>query len=177
MMNHIFIMILRITVIVILLIFQSFPASAQHSQIHGTRGHGHGSDDPHDYHIGVGIAATQVKGEKGPAPGVHLHLLRQLGEHNRWGLGFGYEAILDEHVHNGFNLLLNYRPAHFISFVAGPGVVLANHEGRTELKPALHTEAVFEFNVGGLHMGPMIGFGTDREESHFSLGIHIGFGF
>jgi len=170
-------MIFRIKVIGIILIFQSFLAAGQQAHVHGAGAHGHRTDDPHNYHIGVGMAAAHVVGEKGLAPGFHLHLLRQFGAHKRWGMGLGYEVILDEHWHNGLNMLFNYRPVHFISILAGPGMVLAKHDGKTEVKPALHTEAVFEFNVGGLHMGPMIGFGTDREESHFSVGIHIGIGF
>lgn len=170
-------MIFRIKVIGIILIFQSFLVEAQHAHLHGAGNHVHRPDDPHNYHIGVGMAAAHVEGEQGLAPGFHLHLIRQLGAHKRWGLGLGYEAIMDEHWHNGLNLLFNYRPVHFISLLTGPGMVMAKHDGKAEVKPAFHTEAVFEFNVWGLHVGPMVGFGADREERHFSVGVHIGLGF
>lgn len=170
-------MIFRIRVIVIIFSLHSLNVAAQPTHDHGTAVHGHRGHDPHNYHIGLGMAAAHVNGEQGLAPGVHLHLLRQLGTHKRWGLGLGYEVILDEHRHNGLNMLFNYRPLHFLSLLAGPGMVMAKHEGKTEIKPAFHTEAVFEFNVGGLHVGPMIGYGADREDSHFSIGVHIGLGF
>jgi hypothetical protein len=64
----------------------------------------------------------------------------------------------------------------FLSFNAGPGLVFGSHDGETEILPAFHTEAVFEFNLGGIHIGPMAGFGIDKEESHFSVGVHLGFG-
>jgi hypothetical protein len=138
--------------------------------------HAHDHHDPHKFHIGIGAAATYLTTEKEFAPGFHLHLIRQLGENKRWGLGLGYEAILDEHIHNGINLLVNYRPVRFLSLIAGPGMVLGKHDGEVEVLPGFHTEAVFEFDFHGLHVGPMIGFGMDREDRHVSVGLHIGIG-
>ena len=158
----------------------SVPLTAQHNHSGESHSGSHAQhdhlDDPHQFHIGIGAAATYITGEGHLAPGFHLHLIRQLGHQKQWGLGLGYEAITDEHWHNGLNLLVNYRPLRFLSLIAGPGVVIGKHDGKMELLPAFHTEAVFEFNVKGLHMGPMIGFGTDREDTHFSLGLHIGIG-
>jgi hypothetical protein len=56
-------------------------------------------------------------------------------------------------------------------------LVFGIHNGETEIFPAFHTEAVFEFNLGGIHIAPMAGFGIDKEESHFSVGVHVGLGF
>ena len=133
-------------------------------------------EDPHKYHVGIASIATHVTGESGIAPGFHIHFIRQLGHHYRWGLGVGYEAIADEHWHNGLNLMANYRPASFLSLLAGPGLSLKKHHGDTEILPAFHTEAVFEFNLRGIHVGPLIGYGFDKEESHISVGLHIGLG-
>ena len=133
--------------------------------------------DLHKNHFGIGVAAAHLSTENVFAPGFHLHYIRQFGHEKQWGIGAGYEAILDEHIHNGVNLLVNYRPVHFISLNAGPGVVFGKHETEFEITPAFHTEAVFEFDVFGVHAGPMIGFGIDPEETHFSAGFHVGFGF
>ncbi len=103
------------------------------------------------------------------APGFHLHFLRQLGEEQKWGLGLGYEAIIDENVHSGINLLANWHPVKFLSFNAGPGLVFGKHDSESEILPAFHTEAVFEFDLNKIHIGPMVGFGIDKEESHFSV--------
>lgn len=170
-------MIYRIKVIFILLVFQTIHVAGQLSHAHAADSQGHESDDPHNYHVGIGMAAAHVNGEQGLVPGFHLHFLRQLGVHKRWGMGLGYEAIVDEHRHNGLNLLFNYRPVHAVSILAGPGMILVKHDGNTEIKPAIHAEAVFEFNVGGLHLGPMIGYGADKDDHHFSVGVHIGLGF
>jgi hypothetical protein len=143
---------------------------------HNEEKHAH-LHDHHNYHLGFGVAGTYLTSEEGLAPGFHVHFIRQLGHEKLWGLGLGYEAIIEENVHSSINLLTNWRPFDFLSFNAGPGLVIGSHDGETEILPAFHTEAVFEFNLGGIHIGPMAGFGIDKEESHFSLGVHVGFGF
>lgn len=158
-----------------LIIFLTFFVSSVSGQ-HNEDDHYH-LHDAHKYHLGFGIAGTYLTGEAALAPGFHAHFIRQLGEEKHWGIGLGYEAIIEENLHSSINLLANYHPFDFLSFIAGPGLVFGNHDGETEILPAFHTEAVFEFSLGGIHIGPMLGFGIDREESHFSLGVHVGFGF
>jgi hypothetical protein len=160
-----FVLIAFITVLV-------FKVSGQH-----TDDDHHHLHDSHKYHLGFGIAGTYLTNEAGLAPGFHVHFIRQLGHEKQWGIGLGYEAIIEENIHSSINLLTNWRPFDFLSFNAGPGLVFGSHDGETEILPAFHTEAVFEFNLGGIHIGPMAGFGIDKEESHFSLGVHVGFGF
>lgn len=133
--------------------------------------------DQHKYHLGFGVAGAYLTNEQKIAPGFHLHLLRQLGKEQKWGLGLGYEAIFKDNLHSGINLLANWHPIKFLSFNAGPGLVFGKHDGESEILPAFHTEAVFEFDLNKLHIGPMAGFGIDSEELHFSVGVHVGFGF
>jgi len=140
--------------------------------------HGHvHQDDLHRFHLGFGTAATQVIGESGIAPGLHLHVIRQFGEERRWGVGLGYEAIVDKHLHNGLNLLLNVKPLERLAFNIAPGISFGKHDGETEVLPAAHFEAIYEFDLAGIHLGPMIGAGIDREDAHLSVGLHIGLGF
>lgn len=154
-----------------LLLFLVFAGNAQHNHEE------HEHNDAHKNHLGIGAAATYLTSENVLSPGFHLHYIRQFGHENQWGIGAGIESILDEHTHNALNTFVNYRPVPFISLNAGPGVVFAKHEGKTEVHPAFHTEAVLEFDIFGIHAGPMIGFGIDSEETHFALGFHVGFGF
>jgi hypothetical protein len=156
---------------IIFVIFLSFSGFAQ-------EGHQHDhSSDSHNNHLGIGVAAAYLSTENVFAPGFHLHYIRQFGHEKQWGIGAGYEAILNENVHNGVNALFNYRPVHFFSLNAGPGVVFGKHESDFEIHPAFHTEAVVDFDVFGVHAGPMIGFGIDPEETHYSVGVHVGLGF
>lgn len=138
--------------------------------------HDHDHDD-HKFHFGVGVIGAKLSDNKDITPGFHLHLIRHFGHENRWGIGVGYEALTQKPWHNGANLLFNYRPFSNLTLLAGPGMVIHKHDGETEILPGFHTEAVFEFNLWGVHVGPLIGYGIDKEESHFSAGIHIGLGF
>lgn len=160
---------LRINLLLLISGIFSFSLYAQHAHDH--------RHYPHNYHFGVGVAGAKILSEDLLAPGFHIHFIRQIGHHKQWGIGLGYDAIIDEHWHNGVNLLLNYRPVKFLSLLAGPGLVLGNHEKEFEILPAFHTEAVFEFYIKGLHVGPMVGYGRDKEDSHFSVGFHFGIGF
>lgn len=155
-----------------LLLFYSVSALAQNPHNHGDHMHG----DAHKYHIGVGAATAYIKGEAGLLPAVHFHFIRQVGHNNRWGLGLGYEVIFDNHLHNGLNLLVNYHPLNQLSVNTGPGIILSEHKGHREVTPSFHTEVVYEFNLKRIHIGPMGGFGFDKEDTHFSLGVHVGFG-
>ncbi len=142
-----------------------FPVYAQH--VH---------NESHDYHIGFGISETKFLGEDGLKPGLHLHFLKSISAEGRWGVGVGFEGVKSGKWHNGFNLLLNYRPVEFLSFNLGPGIVIEKVDRKNEVKPTVHLESVLEYDVSKIHLGPMVGFGIDKEHTHFSFGIHIGFG-
>lgn len=147
---------------------------------HDINGAGHDHElihDHHKYHLEAGLAATRISGETGMHPGVHLHLVRQLGNERRWGIGLGYEAILTEELHNGINLLFIAKPFERLSVTAAPGLAIARHDENLEIIPAAHFEVGYELNLGGFHIGPMAGYGFDGNDSHFSVGIHLGIGF
>ena len=131
----------------------------------------------HKNHVGLGFAASHIPETQGLKPGFHVHYLHQLGQSEHWALGVGYEGVINEQLHNGINLLLNFRPVHKISLNAGPGLVFEKHEGKFEVTPAFHTEAVFEFEINNIHLGPLVGYGFDKDDSHFSFGVHLGYGF
>jgi hypothetical protein len=58
----------------------------------------------------------------------------------------------------------------------GFGVAATHIVNEGGLIPGIHTEVIYEFNLGKLHIGPMAGFGMYREDSHFSVGVHVGIG-
>lgn len=158
---------------VTIFIFFSSQLLAQNNHSHD---HNH-DHDPHKYHMGLGLSAAKVLNEDIVAPALHLHFLRQFGHYHQFGLGLGYEAIASDDWHNSINLLFNYRPIQILSFLAGPGISFGKHDGHYDVLPAFQSEIIFEFNLLGLHVGPVIGFGFDNHDSHISAGIHIGFGF
>jgi hypothetical protein len=155
--------------ILILILHFFIPVSAQHEE--------HSHTQEHKHHLGVGFTGTHIFTTEGLHPGFHLHYLHQIDKKGHWAMGAGYEAVVAEDMHNAINYLVNFRPVHMISINAGPGVVFGKHEGEFEITPAFHTEAVLEFEINKLHLGPLVGYGIDKEDSHFSFGLHLGFGF
>ena len=160
---------------IIFLIFFLF-AFSSYSQVDHLEHEHTVRDAGHTWHIGLGLSSAKIAGEQAMDPGIHVHLMRKLGNESNWSLGMGYEGLKGENWHNGLNVLLNYRLLEFFSLNAGPGIVFEKAEAKNEVKSAFHTEGVFEFHLAGFHLGPMFGLGFDSEHTHFSLGIHLGFG-
>lgn len=129
------------------------------------------------YHLAAGIGSTWLFSEKAVMPAVHLHAMRNLDDHGKFSAGLGLESLLDEHAHHTVSFLLGYSPIDRLILEAGPGWTFSKHEGEWENGLSGHLECIYEFEWKGIHLGPMAGFGFDHEETHFSLGLHVGIGF
>ena len=143
----------------------------------------HNHDHPHanDHHshhkneIGVANSAVYFVKEETFNYGLHLHYIRTVGE-SKFGLGVGYERIFDDHGHNTIGLVGSFRPIHPLSFILSPGVSLED-DHFDEPKFALHAETSYEFEIGNLHIGPLLEVAYDPDDVHISLGLHLGIGF
>jgi hypothetical protein len=124
----------------------------------------------------VGTTAIKLSDAEGLYPGIHLHALKSIGKTQKWQLGLGYENVLTEKIHHTFNIPIGYNLFDKLMLIAGPGLSFEKHQGANEFGLNGHIEAVYEFEFKHFHLGPMIGFGFDREHSHFGIGIHLGFG-
>ncbi|KOH44748.1 hypothetical protein [Sunxiuqinia dokdonensis] len=164
---------MKLPLLALFLLLFSFSFAQDHDHDHD---HDH-SHDLHRHHLGLGLGAGSLFAEKEYAPVVHLHYLYRLTQHSPVSIGLGFESILDEHTHNTVSALLNYEILPRLSIVGGPGITLADEDGESHTSMSGHVEMIYEFTVGSFHLGPMLGFGFDKEESHASLGIHIGLGF
>lgn len=132
----------------------------------------------HDHHrneLGVANSLVYFAKEKEVAYGFHLHLIRHI-EHSKFGFGIDYERIFDEHKHNTVGFVGSYNPLESLHISLSPGITFEDKE-LSELKFAFHTEASYGFNLRNFHVGPVIGYAFDPEDNHFSLGLHIGYGF
>ena len=109
------------------------------------------------------------------AYGVHLHFVKTMGKSDKFGLGLGYERIFDEHGHNSTNLLIMYRPIHHLSINFAPGVIWTDEDAH--IKPSLHLETIYEWELGHFHVGPLLGVAINPEHFHASIGLHIAIGF
>ncbi len=146
--------------------FFSESMMAQHEEHH----HEH-----HPWELGGALGAVFSIEEKHTAPGIHAHVLRNLGEEKKFGVGIGFETILDEHQHLNFGIPVNYNTHRGFIFTATPGV-LFKKETDWELNPSVHLETLYEFAFDHFHTGPMIELALAPNDIHLMLGIHIGFG-
>lgn len=158
-----------------LILLASISLGAQ-AQLHD---HDHHHDHDHfhmESKLGIGVAPTLVylPGEKEFAPGFHIHALKLFNQ--KLGAGIGYEVILEEHPHQTFTVFGKYFITDFLSINAGPGITLPTEE-HNEYSLSGHIELATAFDIWQIHIGPMIGYGFGAEDSHVSIGIHMGWHF
>lgn len=135
----------------------------------------------HDHHehalneLGIGNSISYLAGEQEYAYGLHIHYLRAI-ENSKFGYGLGYEQIFDEHKHRTLGVIGSFRPISPLIVTVSSGVLFPNEEN-SGYKLALHSELVYEFEIGPLHIGPAVEFATTLEEYHIGAGFHVGFAF
>lgn len=110
--------------------------------------------------------------EKEAAYGIHLHVIKTINKSDKFGLGFGYEAIFDDHRHNAVSFIIAYRPIDQFSLNLSPGISWLSTENDSA-KPSLHLEALYEWEVGIFHIGPLVGVASNFEDFHGSVGLHL----
>lgn len=164
---------MRLRLLALFLLLFNFAVAQDHDHSHD---HNHNLDS-HRHHLGLGLGAASLFAENEIAPVVHLHYLYRVAPLSPVSIGLGFESILDDHTHNTISALINYELIPRLSIVGGPGITFAKEDGESHTAMSGHAEMIYEFTVGEFHLGPMIGFGFDKEESHASLGVHIGLGF
>ncbi len=137
------------------------------------RGEGH--DHDHRFDLGGSAGLVYLLGEKEFAFGMHWHGLVTVGE-GPWALGLGYERLFDEHAHNTVGAMVQYRITHRWSVNVSPGIAFSG-EDPGHVVPAGHMETAYEFVLGPMHLGPAAEVAFDPEDVHFTVGVHLGFGF
>lgn len=143
-----------------------------------SRGEDHKHDHDHDHHLyelGVANSFVYFPGEKASAYGLHLHLVRSIKNSN-FGFGIAYERVFDKHKHNTIGVVGSFSPikSWHINFV--PGIAFEDSE-LADVKFAFHIETSYGFSLRNFHIGPLLEYAFDPNDYHFSLGLHIGFGF
>lgn len=135
----------------------------------------HTHDNVHFAEFGVANSIVYFINEKELAYGLHLHLVKNIS-HSKFGFGLGYERIFDEHKHSTIGLVGSYTPIERLNLSLSPGIAF---EGKrtSEARFALHLETAYGFQLGSIHLGPLLELAYDSEGYHFSLGLHVGFGF
>lgn len=146
-------------------------AQESHSEHNG---HNHEDEHPNN-ELGISLSPVYFFKEKELSVATHLHYVYNF-PNTKFGVGFGYERIFDEHKHNFLGLELNYRPIHNLTLNLSPGVAFEG-DYFDEKEFALHFESVYEFEFESFHIGPLLELAYHPEDFHISLGIHVGLGF
>ena len=152
--------------IVLFVLTQTLSAQDPDNSIHS---------DNHKNEIGIANSPVFVLKEKEFAYGLHTHYVRNLNGTN-FGIGVGYERIFDEHKHNSVGVIFSYSPLEHLYISLSPGIAFKDN-GASKLKPGIHFETSYEFEIGFFHAGPVAEFAASSGDYHLSLGLHIGFGF
>ena len=150
------------------------------SSIVGAQDHDHEQDENnsthlHEWEIGGAVGIVYNVHESHTAPGLHAHLLKNIGVEKRFGMGLGFETIIDEHQHFNFGIPLNYNTLKGFVFTITPGL-LFKKETNWEPGASVHFETLYEFMFEHFHIGPMLEIALSQNEVHFMLGIHLGLG-
>jgi len=130
--------------------------------------------DTHKNEIGIANSPVYLLKENEFAYSLHAHYIRGLKE-TRFGIGVGYERIFDEHNHNTIGVILSYAPLEHLALSLSPGITFADIDANINL--GIHLEALYEFEIGIFHIGPVAEFAYAVKDYHVSLGLHFGFGF
>ena len=164
----------RLSLVSILLIWISpldlMAQDHKHDHDHSLHHHAHPKNE-----IGLGNYLSYLAGEQEVAYSLHIHYLRSF-EESRFGAGVGYEQIFDEHKHRSLTIIGTFRPTSPLVLSLAPGILFGTQED-PGIKFALHTEAVYEFEIYIFHLGPAIEFATTFNEFHIGFGLHLAVAF
>jgi hypothetical protein len=128
----------------------------------------------HRNELGLANAPVYYLKEKTVSYGLHLHYIRSVPRTN-FGFGLGYERIFDDHQHQTIGLVGTYRPIDRLSLNVAPGLTFEK-DNKTGLF-AVHVESAYEWEFKNLHIGPAAELAYDKDDYHFSCGLHLGYGF
>ena len=131
-----------------------------------------GEGHAHKLEIGFAPGLVYIPKEKEFTLGLHLHVVAAIGE-SRWGLGGGLERLFDDHGHTTLSAVVQFRIFDPWSVVVAPGMTISDD---AELAPSVHFETAYEFAFGNFHLGPSFEVAVDPNETHLTLGLHMGVG-
>jgi len=177
-MNHKIKAILWYWILVCLLVFgRGTPALCEAESDH-EHGHDHAVHGASAWELGLSTGYVYLRTEKEDAAGLHLHLMRRLGQEGPGkyvSLGAGVETIFATHEHYSLMGSVGIHPWRDLVLQISPGVQWVKHEGEWESEYATHLEAAYVFPINRrFHLGPVIGYSKTRHDEHTMIGVHLG---
>jgi len=163
------------TLLVISIVFYLTPVTLaqepnDHSHDHDHLSHGHHAMNNE---IGGAVGMVFILEEQETALGFHLHYYRRLpGKMKPFGVSPGLALFLGDHRHYTFHVMMVYSIIHGWWVSAGPGITYLDHDN--EFVGSAHVETGYEFDIGKLHLGPVVEYTWAKEGQHIMLGLHLG---
>ena len=137
----------------------------------------HNHKHSHENEFGVAIGIVPGHEDEDDNIGLHLHYVKGLGEENNFGIGISLETIFDEHKHNSVSIIGTYHFDRGFTIAYAPGILFAEHDGKSEEEFTQHFEFYYEFELDNFHIGPQIDIGFEDSKTHYMLGLHFGIDF
>jgi hypothetical protein len=125
--------------------------------------------------IGTCLSYVYQSSEGSSSPALHLDFSRALFESD-FSLGISFEKIFSENNHLSAGISLDYEVIDNLTFAVAP-LIIWEKEVNWESKFALHLEVNYGFEIGQLHIGPLIGYATEFGDYHIGGGLHVGYHF
>jgi len=135
------------------------------------------SHHEHFNEISVATGIVPLPAEDELTIGFHFHYVRGIGKDKRFGIGLGFETIVDEHKHYTFSVVAQYRIIAGWIIGYAPGLMIREEGDETLYQLAHHIETAYEFELGNFHIGPMAEVGLELIGVHYMLGVHFGMDF
>ena len=144
-----------------------------YSQNKEHEGHNH----HHKNEISIAAGIVPIPAEDEIAAGIHLHYIKGIGESNNFGIGVGLETILDEHKHYTLSAVFKNRIYKGIIIAVAPGLLLRKEGTKNVFEFAQHIEAGYEFEIGKIHISPVVKLGIEKNGMHYMGSTHFGIDF
>ena len=160
-----------VTIFVLMITSSIFGQTSEHNSHH------HADSK---YEIGISAGLSHLVHENENPFSAHIHLLRRLGSENLWekvSLGAGFEYIFSKHEHYSIVGTVSVNPIWDSILDISPGILVTEHEGSKEKQFVTHIELTYEFDFKHFGIGPVIGYGLSKDDTHYMIGVHIGKGF
>ena len=142
--------------------------------------HDHHEDEithQHNNEISAAIGIVPLPSEKIVSGGIHLHYIRGVGMKKKFGIGLGFEYIIDAHKHYTVSTVFQYRIYKGLSLAYAPGLLILKEEDNYDLHLAHHVEMAYEFELNQFHIGPVFEVGIEPLGVHYMAGVHLGVDF
>jgi hypothetical protein len=170
----------RVIIVFLLLAFYYASSANTPKDLTFSEDHKHAHSDHHhhsDWELGVAFGAVYLFEEKEIAPGLHLHLLKRSAHFKRFSFGVGLESVFDEHTHFNAALVGKFDLFKNFSAIVSPGILFLKHHDTWNTSFSSHFELLYEFQLGKVHLGPVLEYSYSKSDNHLMLGLHVGYSF